>query len=682
MKEHTGRDKHGSAKKKTEEHIEEKMQLTITANNVQTSIILLKSPEPSILLKATEAIFKFALTDPNNRLLLFKHGAQPLLWNLMNHPQHSVIRNTIMAIATIIENNEVKEQSYDVSKVERVLEIIGGDYAELTVEFAIHWLACMMDSHIIMNDAIDNDCINLLINRLKSVDPDIIRNVLEALVKISKDFEGRAKLAKQANIPLLLQTLRSDFPQIQALALHMFANLLKLPDVRRDFCDHDYFTDIFRIVETSSLGDIQPYAYDALSAALEDTYTLKIFGTTGQLKKLLDSVACIYDAHISVPALNALCRAAAIDNNRHILSKEEFEKCLLVNFRENENIEIKKKALQGIGLMANFPPSKNVFRSLSTLDYLMNEVTTNRELMTPIAYALCMLTTESVANCITLTECQHNTGIPIVIQEFIASPMATDQDRSYGCNIICNLANTSVALRNRIIQENPMEVLTRSLQSPNDLTQISACLAITSLISSAFMRDEFAKHNGMSFLLELMKSFNANVRKNACWTFTQLCKDPQMALDAANAGAMDLLKTISSSGVVHSKFIDAAFEQFLNSNLSAKYAFLNKLETTDIISGLFYDMGMLRGHGEFITLDQLLTEPIMESRNVITINELDIEGNGGGIIVESNLVKTTSPDNSKSETSQKAKVKESKSKKLLSFLDRIREYLLVLNFSK
>ena len=80
-----------------------------------------------------------------------------------------------------------------------------------------------------------------------------------------------------------------------------------------------------------------------------------------------------------------------------------------------------------------------------------------------------------------------------------------------------------------------------------------------------------------TYIVDLLKSKNDEVRSNACWAVTACSNDKSIAIDFCPNGAIETLRDINQSSQRQSSFTDTALKKLLEANLSAKYAFVNYL---------------------------------------------------------------------------------------------------------
>ncbi|XP_016410222.1 armadillo repeat-containing protein 3-like [Sinocyclocheilus rhinocerous] len=91
-------------------------------------------------------------------------------------------------------------------------------------------------------------------------------------------------------------------------------------------------------------------------------------------------------------------------------------------------------------------------------------------------------------------------------------------------------------LRRSILAHEAMPALVELLHSTDNNTLISATQAVASLACDAEARMELRNVGGLSTLVQLLKSINAEIRRNASWAISVCANDEITALELCNAG--------------------------------------------------------------------------------------------------------------------------------------------------
>jgi armadillo repeat-containing protein 3 len=72
----------------------------------QTAVVCLQSTEESVLIRACDALFKFADKSDANKVMLQEMGATDTLFTLTHHDNSIVQRNATMAFALLAAHRE------------------------------------------------------------------------------------------------------------------------------------------------------------------------------------------------------------------------------------------------------------------------------------------------------------------------------------------------------------------------------------------------------------------------------------------------------------------------------------------------------------------------------------------------------------------------------------------------
>ena len=75
--------------------------MKIDVKGAQTAVVCLRSTEESVLVRACDALFKFADKSDGNKLMLHEMGATDVLFTLTHHENTFVQRNATMVFGVM-----------------------------------------------------------------------------------------------------------------------------------------------------------------------------------------------------------------------------------------------------------------------------------------------------------------------------------------------------------------------------------------------------------------------------------------------------------------------------------------------------------------------------------------------------------------------------------------------------
>lgn len=173
----------------------------------------------------------FRRKGDNNKLIVHELGASERVFNLIASEERVVQRNATMVFGLLSAHADVRRWCKQNGAVvfERMLPLLrgGGEYDQLTNEFAAMWLRNMCEDYSIKSYVATSsqETIANLVAILSYSDPDAVFNALGALNKICDDFDARGVVCEMKGVEPILKLMSSEFPQIQEL---VFSSLIKL----------------------------------------------------------------------------------------------------------------------------------------------------------------------------------------------------------------------------------------------------------------------------------------------------------------------------------------------------------------------------------------------------------------------------------------------------------------------
>lgn len=81
--------------------------MKIDIKGAQTAVVCLQSTEESVLIRACDALFKFADKSDGNKLMLHEMGATDTLFTLTHHENPIVQRNATMVFGLLSAHRNV-----------------------------------------------------------------------------------------------------------------------------------------------------------------------------------------------------------------------------------------------------------------------------------------------------------------------------------------------------------------------------------------------------------------------------------------------------------------------------------------------------------------------------------------------------------------------------------------------
>uniref|UniRef100_A0A8C8D7F4 EDR1/CTR1/ARMC3-like peptidase-like domain-containing protein n=1 Tax=Oncorhynchus tshawytscha TaxID=74940 RepID=A0A8C8D7F4_ONCTS len=576
--------------------------LPIESKKAATVVLMLNSPEEEVLVKACEAIHKFAEKGDENRSSLLGLGAVEPLSRLISHEDKLVRRNAFMALGVMAANSDVKRLLKKLDAIPSIIRKLSPEEDVVVHEFATLCLASLSVDFSCKVQISDQEGLEPLIQLLSSPDPDVKKNSVETICNLVQDLPSRVAVRELNGIPPLLELLRSEFPVIQQLSLRTLVIVTTDTDTRATFREEQGFDRLLEFLCNKEFSDLHVEALQVLSNCLEDRDSLQLIHETGGLQRLLQFITTPTLLDIQTNAVKAISRVAQSSENRKLLHEQDIERSL-VELLSLEGDSLRTATCQAVAAMSLHLASKDAFRDLDGIRAVVQLLgSEGGEVREAAAQALSSLTSSNQLNSYAVYEAEGDEGLVQQLHDVIPGAVA------HAAAVLTNMAEQEV-LRCSILSHGAMAALLEPLQSADTHTLVRATQALAALACDA---------EGRTWI----KYLNAGglVRRNACWAISVCANDEPTAVEMCKLGALDLLQEINSSANRRNKFSEIALQRLLDSNLSLKYSLTNTLAPTDITVDGFYDPGQARSGQRVLTLEDLSKQPVNQRRPVITIN--------------------------------------------------------------
>ncbi|XP_064875373.1 armadillo repeat-containing protein 3 isoform X1 [Oncorhynchus nerka] len=614
--------------------------LPIESKKAATVVLMLNSPEEEVLVKACEAIHKFAEKGDENRSSLLGLGAVEPLSHLISHEDKLVRRNAFMALGVMAANSDVKRLLKKLNAIPSIIRKLSPEEDVVVHEFATLCLASLSVDFSCKVQISDQEGLEPLIQLLSSPDPDVKKNSVETICNLVQDLPSRVAVRELNGVPPLLELLRSEFPVIQQLSLRTLVIVTTDTDTRATFREEQGFDRLLEFLCNKEFSDLHVEALQVLSNCLEDRDSLQVIHETGGLQRLLQFITTPTLLDIQTNAVKAISRVAQSSENRKLLHEQDIERSL-VELLSLEGDSLRTATCQAVAAMSLHLASKDAFRNLGET-HTHRHVQTHRhtpvaptlncpcvpdgiravvqllgseggEVREAAAQALSSLTSSNQLNSYAVYEAEGDEGLVQQLHDVIPGAVA------HAAAVLTNMAEQEV-LRCSILSHGAMAALLEPLQSADTHTLVRATQALAALACDAEGRADLRNAGGLVPLVQLLRSNHKEVRRNACWAISVCANDEPTAVEMCKLGALDLLQEINSSANRRNKFSEIALQRLLDSNLSLKYSLTNTLAPTDITVDGFYDPGQARSGQRVLTLEDLSKQPVNQRRPVIAIN--------------------------------------------------------------
>uniref|UniRef100_A0A8C4RSW3 Armadillo repeat containing 3 n=1 Tax=Erpetoichthys calabaricus TaxID=27687 RepID=A0A8C4RSW3_ERPCA len=585
--------------------------LLIESKNAATVVLMLQSPELDVILKACEAIYRYAEKGDENKAILAELGALEPISRLIKHEDKPVRRSAVMVLGVISAQNDVKKYLKKMNVIPSVIELLEPEEDVVIHEFASLCLSFLSSEPSVKVQIINEDGLEPLIGLLSSADPDVKKNSLETIYNLVQDFYSRAVICELNGIAPLLELLKSDYPVIQQLTLKTLATITSDAETRMALRELEGLDYLIEMLGANDLSDLHVDALLVISNCLEDEDTMQLIQQTGALDKLMQFARTATLVDVQRKAVNAILRAAQNSKNKKILHDHGVEK-ILVGLLGPDNADIRETACLAITVMCENESSKVSFGKWGKplVQLLQNDY---GEVKEAAALALSSLTTANMNNSIAVYKAR---GIEPLVQL-----LANEREGvvAHVAAVLTNMSSQNI-LRSNIQAKGVMTALVGPLQSASSLVQSKAALAVSAFACDSEAREEFRIAGGLVALVWLLNSNINEVRRNACWAVFVCASDEPTCLEMFRLGALEILQEINLSTCRKNNFSEAALQKLFEGNLSIKYSLYGGLSSSDIIVDGFYDPGRVKPGKKVLPLEDLFKMEVNQQRPIILVS--------------------------------------------------------------
>ncbi|CAF0826069.1 unnamed protein product [Rotaria sordida] len=606
--------KGGKPRQQEEKAIDETFEpLKLDVKGAQTAVVCLRSTEDTVLIRACDSLFKFADKSDGNKLMLHEMGATDILFTLTHHENPIVQRNATMVFGVMAAHPDIRRHLRKIDCIPHMISLLSPEHEQLTNEFSVYWLRYMCNDYSTKSQVLQLNVLQPLIRLINETDPDIKFNSLSTVDHILDDFNARSLIRELNGIEPILNNLKSEYPQITETVCNCIQKLATDPFNRaviRDIGGLDRMIDFIGLDETK---DVHVHCLNALANLLEDTECLDLIQSNGGLKRLMQFVQDSVVPAVQAAAAKAIGRAARKPQNRKIFAEQDAERAM-VFLLLGDNDEVRIAACQALAVMAESMLSRETIRNndgILTLVQMMQK--DNPRLREFSTLAMSNLTQSNPNN---IRELQDQGGLEVLIRLLNDEK---DTTKAYACVTLAN-CSTDQVVRTNILEKGLIKNLLVPLQASYELAQAKAAMVLSAYGIDQKAREDIINNQPIiPHLVSLLKSNHDEVRRNACFAISVLCIEQAIAIEILRHGALEIVRDLNTSESRKSKFTEMALQKILDSHLSAKYSYLGRLESNNITTDGFYDMGPVRDGGTFLTIEELAAEEVNDRRPILLL---------------------------------------------------------------
>uniref|UniRef100_UPI00358EB7ED armadillo repeat-containing protein 3-like n=1 Tax=Myxine glutinosa TaxID=7769 RepID=UPI00358EB7ED len=334
--------------------------LFIESKNAQTVVLMLQSPEVSIVIKACEAIFKFAEKCDDNINQLLALGTIDPLVSLLSHQDQFIRRNAIMALGELSSNASVRKEMRKLKAVPSIIALLSPEEVVVCHEFASLALSFLAREFSGKALIFDHEGVEPLLRLLSSADPDVQKNSIECIFFLLQDYPIRGKLLELNGLPSLQSLLTSEYPVIQRLALAALGSLTQESRARKALHDLQSPMKMLDLLKNKKLTDLHIPAMRVLAGCMEEPEVIREMYESDGLETLLYHVNLV-PAELQVLGLRAIAHATRDANVCQEFHKRNIEMTLITLLESAKSDEVKTEACDVVTALSSLRASQDTF---------------------------------------------------------------------------------------------------------------------------------------------------------------------------------------------------------------------------------------------------------------------------------------------------------------------------------
>ncbi|KAF8560496.1 hypothetical protein P879_03772 [Paragonimus westermani] len=626
--------------------------LTIGLHQAESVVLLLKSSEDDVKIRACEALYTFLSKCDENKKAVLSQNICDFLFPLLKSEDKVVKRNAAMVFGVLSGYSLARTHLRRLPNyIQTFMKLFQQDEFDTTKEFSLLVLSNLCLEYTGINELLERKGIPSIIECLKSVDPDIQKNAVDILNLLMQDFEARPILKTAAETTLRTfsratqdTTIRTalrdmdalgvfvdligkpEFSDLHVSALAVISNLLEDVECARSLINSGGLQALLHFITDRAVykeSDVRPPS---------TTHAAKDKGGKGKkasprrsarkdkgetnAKKEEERPSSNTLPEAKIHACRAVMRTARREETRKILHDADAEQ-MLIALLSHEDEGVRSASAQAISAMAESSICQDRIAELGGLELLIRMTRSDHRVPKSAGVtAIAALTTGNASVCREVAS--RNSGIEALVSCLQMHDPEVDTITVGGLTALTNLA-LEEATRSKLVQAVSGKVLASVLRSSSTNTQAKAALAAAALVCEPNTIAQFRDNGGVQVLVSLLESPVAEVRRAACWTVYTLGTDKTIANLIAQSQGIQKLQAMNLTVSKRNQFSELALQRVLDANLEAKFALTGYLDFTDYIEDQFYDPGHLLSASDLLPLSEYLKQPLTDKRPIYAI---------------------------------------------------------------
>lgn len=460
--------------------------------------------------------------------------------------------------------------------------------------------------------------------------PDLLRNLARAVLLCMEEYDARAMLGELQAIESVFVMLKSDYNEVQSLALDCVCAAARNSKNREIIRIIGGMECLITYLQDETFHATHEKALKAFASVLQDPEAMALVsqrgpadkanpnGTDAPITSVIKFIGAA-DHETAIQALGCVTQASANAVNRRRFMDQSTESAVSDRLWSDDaknplNPRVGLAAINATAALARSPSNAEELAGAGVIPKLAKLLLWDDEpCKTAALRALAWLALVD-ANRLMILEAE---ALPKIIEAFESGIAARMESAA---EIIFNVARSS-STRDTVLEADPLPGVVKCVASSDVAAQTSGCKAVAVLMQVAKCQAQIMDIDGATAaLVAATRHGDSGLRQAALRACRAAAVNNALATKLCDDGALEAIKQNSLSVGTPSKFATTAFEQLLDHNLSAKYAFRNELRMSDVIRGVFFDSGRAKDSDAFRSLADLSAAPVNGQRAVLLVD--------------------------------------------------------------
>ncbi|XP_043230179.1 armadillo repeat-containing protein 3-like [Amphibalanus amphitrite] len=568
-----------------------------------TVVLMLKSTEEDLILKACQSLYKFAHDGDLNQTLLIQYDILALLLDHLENPNRNVRRMSAMTLSELSGNNTVQSALVSAENVVRLVRVLRQDDDCVVDEVASSALLRLASDAAGRSMLLSCAAVDALVKRLTSRDPDVLKNCLDTLLVLLDSPVAVESFVDSRGVPNALELLASEYPVLQTLALAALRKAMHSADGRARVREVGGLEKLLSLLESAALEDLHSSAVAVLDAAIADPENIFAIHETGGLQKILTFVQTTTVSDVLEQCAFLHAKMAAHADVRDIFHELSAEPVMVTSLLATGLSGSQNGAARAIGHMCRKLESQEELVRLGSVSILLGMVSSPETFQSAVV-ALAAATRNHQLACRQICLGDH-------LERLVDRLGIQDEE---------TVSHVAMVLRNMSEQETVRPVvaagsaptrLVACLSEESPVVLVSVCDALTVLCLNQDARTRVVRRGAADLFMDLLQHDDADVR-DACVRAIQVVGcDFRCAEELCAGGAIGSLRRLRATETLRI---------VLEVNLSALFAVFGRLRTHHKLYDLFFDCGRQETCDSVPELITLHEQPMSHTRIVFLLN--------------------------------------------------------------